>query len=925
MKFKIIVQLAIFLFPLQLISQVIKTSPLLPTASNAVVVTFDASKASRTDLLNYTGNVYVHTGVKVEGTSTWQYVIGTWGNNTAQPMLTRTGTNTYTLNISPSIREFYNVPADKKIIQLCFVFRSSDGSKQTEDILYNVYEQGLIVEITNPKQDKPIYELNDNFDITVGANNSTSLKLLIDNIEVNNTAESSINFNYTATTHGVHWFKAIASDGNSTTADSVYIIVRPNVVEEDLPTGLNLGVNVIDENRVTIVLNDPPAQKKYIYVIGNFTEWLPQEQFYMKRTPDGKHFWLTIENLSPNTEYAFQFLVDGYLRIADPYTNKTLDPNDQDIPSTTYPNLMSYPTDRTTGIISTFNTSAKDFAWQVTNFTPPVKEKMVIYELHIRDFVSDGRIQSVIDTLNYLQNLGVNAIELMPISEFEGNDSWGYNPSFYFAADKAYGTSNDYKLFIDECHKRGIAVIMDIVLNHSYGQSPLVQLYSNSDGATLGTPTANNPWYNVTSPNPIFSWGYDINHESINSQKLVDSIVAYWLTEYKFDGFRFDFTKGFTNTSGDGMAYDASRIAILKRIADKIWSINPNAYAILEHFCDGTEEKELANYGMLIWGNINNNYNQATMGFLTSSDLSNISYTLRGWNSPNLIGYMESHDEERLMYKNLTAGNTSNPNHNIQQLPIALKRMELAANFFIPIPGPKMIWQFGELGYDISINYNDRTGRKPLHWEYYDIAERKKLYQVFAHLNKLKSTYEVFSTTSFEYNLSDAQKWVKLHGTDMDVVILGNFGIDYANITVDFPATGKWYEYYKRDSINLTTTSKTINLGPAEYRLYTSKKIERDGFVGISDIENGGNLGILAWPNPSNGKFQLVFNAATPSIAKVEVFNLLGELIYSANKQINSGDNSISIELPISYSNGLYLYRVVGNNFKLSGKISLHR
>ncbi|NOZ04318.1 MAG: hypothetical protein GXO92_06915 [FCB group bacterium] len=102
----------------------------------------------------------------------------------------------------------------------------------------------------------------------------------------------------------------------------------------------------------------------------------------------------------------------------------------------------------------------------------------MIYELLVRDFIDRHDYQTLIDTLDYLEKLGINAIELMPINEFEGNSSWGYNPSFYFAPDKYYGTRQDLKLFIDECHRRGIAVIMDIVLNHTYGQSPLVSGYT---------------------------------------------------------------------------------------------------------------------------------------------------------------------------------------------------------------------------------------------------------------------------------------------------------------------------------------------------------------------------------------------------------------------------------------------------------------
>ena len=95
----------------------------------------------------------------------------------------------------------------------------------------------------------------------------------------------------------------------------------------------------------------------------------------------------------------------------------------------------------------------------------------------LRDFLAAHDWNTLTDTLDYFTELGINAIELMPVSEFEGNESWGYNPSFYFAADKYYGPASDLKVFIDSCHGQGIAVILDMVLNHSYGQSPLVQLY----------------------------------------------------------------------------------------------------------------------------------------------------------------------------------------------------------------------------------------------------------------------------------------------------------------------------------------------------------------------------------------------------------------------------------------------------------------
>ncbi|MEI9909455.1 MAG: hypothetical protein WDO71_07195 [Bacteroidota bacterium] len=144
-------------------------------------------------------------------------------------------------------------------------------------------------------------------------------------------------------------------------------------------------------------------------------------------------------------------------------------------------------------------------------------------------------------------------------------------------------------------------------------------------------------------------------------------------------------------------------VAIWKRYYDTLQLKSPGSYAVLEHFAADAEEIELSDYGMLLWGNSNYNYNEASMGFISTSNFERAIHSVRNWTQPYLMSYMESHDEERLMYKNLNFGNSSG-SYNTRDLNTALKRMELNAAFFLTIPGPKMIWQFGELGYDFSIN-----------------------------------------------------------------------------------------------------------------------------------------------------------------------------------------------------------------------------
>lgn len=858
--------LSIYVYP-----QVITCNPPLPTASDAVVITFDATQGGG-GLANYTGDVYAHTGVKIQGVETWQYVIGAWGNNTTQPKLTRTGTNTYTLSISPSIRSFYSVPSNKTITKMCFVFRSSTASQQTEDLFYDVYPEGLTVDIVSPSQPQVIASLNEQIAIQVSSKSATLTSLYIDNQFVTSTTLTTLNYNYTASQYNTHWIKATATNGTETVADSVNIFVRPAITIAELPAGVTTGVNYTGSSEVTFVLMDPPAQKQYVFVIGSFNNWTVSENCYMKRTASGQYYWLRLTGLDPDTEYLFQYFIDNSLRLADAYTEKVSDPwNDSYISSLNYPDLIPYPTGKTTGIVSTFKINRPQFTWNDNAFALPPKDNLVIYELLIRDFTAGDRIRTAMDSLDYLDSLGVNAIELMPFNEFEGNDSWGYNPSFYFATDKAYGTAEDYKRFIDACHQRGIAVIMDMVLNHSYGQSPMVQMYFDAEN---NQPSASNPWYNQTCPHQPWCWGYDFNHESPHTEAFVDRVLGYWLTEFHIDGFRFDFTKGFSNVQNDGWAYNSARIQNLKRIADHIWDVKPGAYVILEHLTENTEEKELAAYGMMLWGNMNYNYNEATMGWISNSNFSGISYKNRSWTVPHLIGYMESHDEERLMYKNLQWGNSSG-SYNIKNLNTALLRQCMAAAFFIPVPGPKMIWQFGELGYDVSIDYNGRVGRKPIRWEYYNNFARRRLYQVYKALIDLKLNYPVSQTNDFTISLSGSVKSIHLNHASMNITIIGNFDVTQKTINPQFQQAGTWYDYLWGDSITVTDVSANITLQPGEYHVYTSVKLPTPYIVPVSAPLNSQYFQAEIFPNPADDKLN-IFSGSV--LRKVEIHDISGRL-----------------------------------------------
>ncbi len=881
------------------------TVPALPIDSKAVTITFDSSKDSR--LGYFTSDLYAHTGVYVSGNPNWTHEIGSWGNNTTQPKLTNKGNGIYELVIIPSINTFYSVLPSELVTKMNFVFRSSDGSKQSNDLFIDVKTENLHVNITSPSRIN-IFEKNQNFQFTATSTNTADLKLFLNNQQIASQNGTSITQIMSVPNAGNYWLKATATQNTTTKRDSVYICIREITSTESRPAGLITGINYIDDQTATLIIWAPT--KNNIFVVGDFNNWMPDNAYQMKK--DGDYYWLNITNLVPKKEYIFQYLIDGNLQIADAYTDKVSDPDDQYISSSVYPNLIPYPAGKAVDRASVLQTAQTPYNWKTTSYTVPATAKLSVYELLIRDFTTEGTYKALQAKLDYLKRLGVNTIELMPFTEFEGNISWGYNVSFYFAPDKAYGTKNDLKALIDECHKQGFIVIQDMVLNHSFGSSPMVKMYWNS---TLKQPAANNPWFNQTSPNPVYSWGSDFNHQSQATKDFVDRVTSYWMTEYKVDGFRFDFSKGFTNTPGDGSGYDAQRIAILERMAGKIWTVNPKAEVILEHFTANAEEQELAAYsnGMLIWGNSNSNFCEASMGYNDSgkSDFSWASYQKRGFSKPGLVAYMESHDEERQLFKTITYGNVSGA-YNTKDLTTALKRSQLSTAFFMSLAGPKMIWQFGELGYDYTINQcgdgsassNCRTDPKPIRWDYLDNPNRQKLFDVYSAMLRLRAQYDVFTSGKETLSVSGVTKMIQLTLSDHNITLIGNFDVINKQLSVNFQHTGNWNEFFSGASLNVSNTSTTLSLNPGEYRLYSDKVLPAFKELATeTSLIPGTKSSVQIYPNPATDQLQI---EATYPIQNIQIYTIDGKIISASTPNLNSTILNLTTIKP-----GIYLIRIL--------------
>ena len=837
-----------FLISFTSLAQVVSTSPVFPTISDAITITFDATEGNG-GLAGFAGTVYAHTGVITNlstSSSDWKYTQGTWGTANA-PVLTSIGNDKYTLDIA-DIKTYYGVPAGETVEQISILFRNEAGdksgrNKDGSDIFIQIYTSGLFASFTKPEPNT-IYEIGETVELVSESSAIGGHVISLNGSTAKSGSGTKLTHSFTATTAGNYQATLSVSDGSSIANDSVNFVVNPLVLTDAFLPVSKLGVNYTSATSVTLALYAP--FKEYVYVLGDFNDWTVNTDYFMKRDADDATWWITISGLEAGKKYAFQYLVDGDIKIADPYSALVLDPNnDKYIDAATYPNPHPYPDGKTSGYATLIEMDNTPYAWQVTDFEAPEENELIVYELLVRDFVAKHNYATILDSLDYLQNLGINAIELMPVNEFEGNESWGYNPSYHSALDKYYGTPESFKALIDECHSRGIAVILDVVYNHAFSQNPLCQLYWD---ATVFKPTTQNPFVNPDAKHD-FNVGYDLNHESAALKQYVKQTMEWWLTEYNVDGFRFDLSKGFTqkNTLGDVGAwgqYDGARVNNIKRIYSEMKAVNPNSYVILEHFAENTEEKELANYGCMFWGNINHEATEAAMGY--ASNFSNAYHVNKGWNNPKNIAYAESHDEERIMYKSLQFGN-ENGAYSIKDIDIALDRSELTWVVFSAIPGPKMIWQFQELGYDYSIDFNGRVGNKPIKWEYNDASNRKNIYKVMAEMNKLKTTYDAFDGADVGLDVGGKGKRVHLTNADQSFVVMGNLDVVGIDMIADFQHTGMWYEYFSGDSLEVTDTKMSLGFTAGEYNVWTDKRLKTQEVIGnVREMD----LGLSVYPNP---------------------------------------------------------------------------
>jgi 1,4-alpha-glucan branching enzyme len=850
--------------------------------------------------------------------------------------------DTYTKTITPTT--FYN---RSSLGRIGFLVKAKDGTgdKKSQDVLAEV--GSFQVSLISPAENSATI-IASGGSLNIAATNSggsASYNLKANGVSINtNASTASYSFNHTAI-QGNQNYSLEVTQGAITIIKKFSVIANPGTITATMPTGLIDGINYnsADPTKASLVLDAP--LKDFIYVAGSFNNWQPTNSYAMKKDPTTGKFWLELTGLVSEVNYSYQYWVGettplanspALVKTADPYSTLVLSPyDDPSIPAASYPNMPIYPAGQEREV-TVLQTGRSPYAWSAatTNFVKPEKEKLVVYELLVRDFDANRSYQDLINKIDYFKNLKINAIELMPVMEFEGNESWGYNTSFHMALDKFYGPSDKLKEFIDLCHQNGIAVILDVALNHAFGRNPMVRMWMNDpDGDGFGTPTAENPYFNTTAKHS-YSVGEDFNHTKALTKNYVKRVVKQWIEEYKIDGLRWDLTKGFTQNctgSDDNCTnnYQQDRVDVLREYADYSWSLDPTHYAIFEHLGSDAEEQQWANYkiaetpskGVMMWGKMTDNYNNLSMGY--ASNISRMTSTSRGFTANRLLGYAESHDEERLMYKNLQFGNANTASHNVKNLNVALSRMSALGAVSLLIPGPKMIWQFGELGWETSIFAcnngtvnlpNDaisgdcKLDTKPQpQWvnSWLDNSSRGAIYNNWAKMITMKQKEPVFSGTAVVTSTNSLTQNIKITNNSLastqlkDVLIIANFDVTTQNVTTGFPYTGTWYDLMDNTTINVSNVTAPITLAAGGYKIYGNKAAS----LAIAEFEN--TAAVNLYPNPSSGHFWI-----NSSAKHVLIYTIMGQLV----KEFK-GDFDASQQYSIDgLTTGNYLVKIIGDD-----------
>ncbi len=445
-----------------------------------------------------------------------------------------------------------------------------------------------------------------------------------------------------------------------------------------------------------------------------------------------------------------------------------------------------------------------EYVWQSDETPLPTNERLVIYELHVGDFsggeddgYTRGKYTDVIAKLDYLADLGVNGIELMPLKSNPGDFNWGYSPIHYFTPEESFGSTEQLKELIDKCHGLGIRVIVDGVYNHSSTENALTQIDHDY-------------WFRREGKDPEQNWGPEFNYEYTDERlginpalTFITDSIRFWLFEYRIDGIRFDAAKQIDN-------FDALRSFVEN--AREMSDMKP-FFTVAEYIPPTPEVTEPAGPVESCW---NDSFMYSVVEYL-------------GGDAPNIERMKDAIDPMRLGFEHVTSVTNYLANHDQNRLFRKLgekgildaelyTRAKLGALILMTAVGVPMIWMGEEFGEHVPMSEQSNK----INWTLLENETNKELFEYYKRLIHLRTTNAAFHTTNIEFFHEDTDSGVLcFHRFDDEgnraVIVLNLSDTDLDAYTVpNFPIDGTCHEWTKDLKVEIAGNQLTLNLSRRE-------------------------------------------------------------------------------------------------------------
>lgn len=526
-----------------------------------------------------------------------------------------------------------------------------------------------------------------------------------------------------------------------------------------------------------------------VSLMGSFSDW---QAIPMQKGEDG--YFRTQVNLQDGS-YRYQFRVQSH---SPALRGQWVEVND--------PYMTEMDKDSETGIIhiQAGQRVQDTYVWQADDRPLPANHELVIYELHVADFVGGDvnqpdKFQRVIEKLDYLVELGVNAIGLMPVTEYAGHYRWGYLVRYYFAPESSYGSPADLKRLIDECHARGIRVIMDVIFNHTDDKSPLLLI----DRDYWYYHDRHYPEDDANYWGPEFNYAYHDKTRDIRpAWVFAADVVRYWIQEYHIDGIRYDAVRQLANDDFFRWLIDQAKQAAGSK----------PFYHIAEHIPDTSDIVAPKGPFDACWHESFRFFlKDVILGAPIHLDKLKESIDARKQGYPgftSVLNYLATHDRQHMIVELANEGMISR---------LAFQRVKLGVVLQMTAAGIPLIWMGDEFGQDTQ-KTKTTLQPNPLDWSLLEQDLHRDLLDFYKRAIALRQQMPALLTDNIEFfheNPKDqVLAYVRWNDAGSRLVVVANLGeqaLPRYEIS-GFPQADTWFDWSDNTEITIKDSSVRLNL-----------------------------------------------------------------------------------------------------------------